>query len=41
MYFVFLYLLELLRQFRDRIENDPNLDEINIVQYIRDCMYVV
>ena len=41
MYFVFLYLLELLRQFRDRIENDPNLDETNIVQYIRDCMHAV
>ena len=41
MYFVFLYLLELLRQFRERIENDPNLDETNIVQYIRDCMHAV
>lgn len=39
MYFIFLYLLELLRRFRDRIENDPNLDETNIMQYIRDCMY--
>jgi len=38
MQIIFIYLLELLRQFRDRVENDPTLNETNIVQYIRDCM---